>query len=283
MSYNPQNPNGQATMANSSPVVIASDQSTVDIKSNALVNAGNSSTTLLGAGGNFVGSAIDMLNYSTLRISVYSDKPSAANGLKVQFSSDGVNWDITRQSTYLDAGTAEAIVFNRVARYARVNYTNGATPQTAFRLQALTVPNSSEFVRNFMGEVPVDSDTGILTQSVLVGKTTAGGGGYVSVKVNPSGALTADVSGSTVGVTGTVSVSNTVNATVAETAYDINPTPVALTVNKAGELLITSAVEQEMLDILRSTNKAIKQLLVVMSSVTAVNIPSDSLNEFDVG
>ncbi len=31
MSYNPQNPNGQATSANSSPVVIASDQSAVPV------------------------------------------------------------------------------------------------------------------------------------------------------------------------------------------------------------------------------------------------------------
>lgn len=32
MSYNPQNPNGQATSANSSPVVIASDQSAVSVQ-----------------------------------------------------------------------------------------------------------------------------------------------------------------------------------------------------------------------------------------------------------
>jgi phosphoribosylpyrophosphate synthetase len=36
MAYNPQNINGQATMANSSPVVIASDQSTLTITATAL-------------------------------------------------------------------------------------------------------------------------------------------------------------------------------------------------------------------------------------------------------
>lgn len=35
MAYNPNNPNGQATMANSSPVVLASDQSAVPISDNA--------------------------------------------------------------------------------------------------------------------------------------------------------------------------------------------------------------------------------------------------------
>jgi hypothetical protein len=36
-------------------------------------------------------------------------------------------------------------------------------------------------------------------RSVITGKTTAGGGGYVNVKVNPSGALTTDAT-----ITGTV-------------------------------------------------------------------------------
>ena len=42
-----------------------------------------------------------------------------------------------------------------------------------------------------------------LNRSVISGVTTGGGGGYVNVKVNPSGALTVEAD-----VTGTVSVSN---------------------------------------------------------------------------
>lgn len=37
MAYNPLNPNGQATMANSQPVVLASDQSAVSVKSPVVV------------------------------------------------------------------------------------------------------------------------------------------------------------------------------------------------------------------------------------------------------
>lgn len=40
MAYNPQNPNGQATMANSAPVVIASDQSEVSVKQQASAGGG---------------------------------------------------------------------------------------------------------------------------------------------------------------------------------------------------------------------------------------------------
>lgn len=40
-----------------------------------------------------------------------------------------------------------------------------------------------------------DNTLAQLTRSVITGQTTAGGGGYVNVKVNPSGALTAEVTG----------------------------------------------------------------------------------------
>jgi hypothetical protein len=48
------------------------------------------------------------------------------------------------------------------------------------------------------------SDNAVITNSVIHGLSSAGGGGYVDVKVTPSGSLVADVSGSSgVGVTGT--------------------------------------------------------------------------------
>lgn len=55
MAYNPQNPNGQATSANSSPVVIASNQSAVAVSGTVTANAGtnlNTSTLALESGGN---------------------------------------------------------------------------------------------------------------------------------------------------------------------------------------------------------------------------------------
>ncbi|HEV2412232.1 MAG TPA: hypothetical protein VGS28_00295 [Candidatus Saccharimonadales bacterium] len=51
MSYNPQNPNGQTTSANSSPVVIASDQSAYPVTANAGTNL-NTSLLALESGGN---------------------------------------------------------------------------------------------------------------------------------------------------------------------------------------------------------------------------------------
>lgn len=53
-----------------------------------------------------------------------------------------------------------------------------------------------------LSSAPVDTDAALMTQSVIHGRSTAGGGTFVDVKVNPSGSLAADVSGSTnVGIT----------------------------------------------------------------------------------
>jgi hypothetical protein len=58
-----------------------------------------------------------------------------------------------------------------------------------------------------LGTQVVTTDNGLVTNTVMHGLSTGGFGGYVDVKVNPSGALTADVSNSTGLVLGTGSAS----------------------------------------------------------------------------
>ena len=50
MSYNPRNPNGQATMANSEPVVIASDQTPINVTVQATISGGATVFHLVSAG-----------------------------------------------------------------------------------------------------------------------------------------------------------------------------------------------------------------------------------------
>lgn len=52
-----------------------------------------------------------------------------------------------------------------------------------------------------LGTQLLSGDRGLITNSVIHGLSTGGGGGYVDVKVNPSGALVADVTGSLVSAT----------------------------------------------------------------------------------
>jgi hypothetical protein len=79
MAYNPTNPNGQAAMAASSPVVIASDQGLVPITLNSVgfqysVNGVNSSVTQLTAGATFTGAIEAIPNQPAYSILVFSDQ-----------------------------------------------------------------------------------------------------------------------------------------------------------------------------------------------------------------
>ena len=62
---------------------------------NGRVSTLNSSSTALGGGAVFTGSAENICEASVIIVVVYSDAESATDGLSIQFSSDGTNWDHT--------------------------------------------------------------------------------------------------------------------------------------------------------------------------------------------
>jgi len=104
--------------------------------SSGTIVASNSSISPLTGGGVFTGAAMEITNYAVINVCVYSDVASATNGLTVQFSPDGTNWDHSHSTTYT-TGSGKGYIFNAEYRYARVVYTNGATAQGTFRLQTL--------------------------------------------------------------------------------------------------------------------------------------------------
>jgi len=154
------------------------------------VDVNNSTTTPLGSGGTFTGAATDMLPYMSGRVNIFTDVDSATDGVKLQFSSDGINWDHVRTATFDTADVSMLAPFGRTARYFRLVYTNGGSAQGAFRVQTIMQRDSVDFSRAFINTPPDFSDTALLAQSVIIGETTAGGGSFVGVKVNPSGSLT---------------------------------------------------------------------------------------------
>ena len=172
------------------------------------LDAGNSSTIALGSGGVFTGTAFDITSYAAINVNVKSDVASATNGVKVEFSPDGTNWDHSHSTTY--TGTAGVgYIFNAEFRYARVVYTNGGTAQSFFRLQTIfktTLVKSSLYT---LDQTVTGNMFAELGKNVIIGKTTGGGGGFVDVKVNPSGALTTEtqLTSSTAAI-GTVRVTN---------------------------------------------------------------------------
>jgi len=91
----------------------------------------------------------------------------------------------------VDIGTNGTVAVTGVATSA--NQTNG-TQQTKLTNGTITADIKT------LGTQLVSADNGIIVNAVMHGLTTGGGGGYVDVKVNPSGSLAVDASGSTVGL-----------------------------------------------------------------------------------
>ena len=187
----------------------------------AIQDTGNSTTATLGSGGNFTGTAFDLNSYSSWSINIFSDKASSSNGLVVQWSDDGTNWDFSDAITYV-ASVGNMITFGRKARYVRLNYTNTNSAQTVFRVTAYAQPLSVRQTRKFVGSALSDGETGQVVIAGIQGHTTAGGGAWVDVKVSPSGSLSANVSGSTLGANSGVDIGDvTINNASGASAVNI--------------------------------------------------------------
>ena len=97
------------------------------------------STTALAANGVFTGVTMDfgdtMNVYQTITAVAFADQASASNGFQIQISRDGTNWRTSQQAS-VTANTLTTITAHLSYRYARVVYTNGATLQGSFNLDA---------------------------------------------------------------------------------------------------------------------------------------------------
>jgi hypothetical protein len=99
----------------------------------------DSTTTALAASGTYTtASAVSCAVYRRIVGSVYSDQNGTLN---VQQSPDGTNWDVTSTFT-VTGGTGQGFSVEVVAPYMRLDYVNGTTAQTTFRLYAWGTPNS---------------------------------------------------------------------------------------------------------------------------------------------
>ena len=187
------------------------------LQDNGVVDAGNSSVIPLGISGVFTGAAFEVTKYAAINVNVRSDVASATNGLKVEFSPDGTNWDHSHQTTYT-GGNGVGYIFNAEYKFARIVYTNSTVAQTSFRLQTIfktTLTTSSLYT---LSQTVNANMFAALNRSVIAGETTGGGGGYVNVKVNPSGALTVEATVSGVSTLAEQQTQTTAIGSLTETA-----------------------------------------------------------------
>ena len=116
--------------------VTGAEGSKVPVSPYALVSTANSSSTVLIASTSFTGISEDVSDYSHVVVTVFTDVVSATDGLALQQSSNGTNWDFVDSYT-VPASTGKTFSAAISAKFFRVVYTNGLTIQTAFRLQTI--------------------------------------------------------------------------------------------------------------------------------------------------
>lgn len=189
--------------------------------------ASNSTTTPLASNATFTGSWVDAIGYSHITVMAIADQVGATNGVDIQHSSDVSNVDYHSYRT-MDTTSGHDFKVSIQGRYVRVVYTNGTTTQGYFRMQSILRTEEPSASIMDIDAALIGHRNGLITKSLISGKTTAGGGSYVDVKVNPSGSLTADVSGSTVVVSsGTITAYQgdgwTVSAAITNSSVTINP------------------------------------------------------------
>jgi len=164
----------------------------------SVADTGNSTATPLPGGGVFTGAAVFVQDYAAIGVHVFANVGSAVDGLKMQWSTDGVVWSETLAFTLLPSIAGSYTVGPRAA-YFRVVFTNGGTAQTTFHIQTILHYTVVRTGTTRISDVTSPEADATTVKSVITGRTTQGGGGYVDVKVTPSGAVAVD---------GTVTVSN---------------------------------------------------------------------------
>lgn len=101
----------------------------------SLVSTVNSTSANLAGAAVFTGTSEDVKDYAVVQIAVFSSHASATDGLSLQQSIDGTNWDIIDTFT-VPAATGKTFSVQVAARYYRLVYTNGATLTTSLRISS---------------------------------------------------------------------------------------------------------------------------------------------------
>jgi len=192
MSYNPQNPNGQATSANSSPVVIASDQSAVSVSATSLPlptgaataadqTNGSQKTQIVDGSGNVIGSTANALNVNVAGGTVTgSENISQVGGVSVV--SAGVN------GTLATGGNQAA--GNNISTNTNPTLVGGSDYGTTAKLQSLKVDASGNAQVAITNSPTVTANVGA-TNGLALDATLTGGSaktqGNVASGVTDSG------------------------------------------------------------------------------------------------
>ncbi len=178
------------------------------------VDPTNSSTTPLGIGGVFTGTATEVLDFSAVTINIDSDVDSATDGVQLQLSSDGTNWDVDRPFNYLTADGGALFQQATAAKFFRIVYTNGGTGQAHFRLQTIlhhTTPISG--THRLADDEDPDGSTGLVKAAIIA--QAAGSGDFKPVQSTAGGNLKVSIEESNGDITGPGTEAQALRVTIA--------------------------------------------------------------------
>lgn len=136
---------------------------------NGTVDANNNTSIPLGGEAVFTGTSTDILQFTGITISVFTDVASAIDGLSVQFSADATNWDHLDVFT-IPAGTGKTFSFQPVARYMRIVYTNGGSAQSTFRLSTILKTQPGKPSSHRIADSISSQDDAEVVKAVLTGE-----------------------------------------------------------------------------------------------------------------
>jgi hypothetical protein len=105
-----------------------------------VISTVNSSTSFLGNGAVFTGTYELVQHYTAITVSILWKQASAASGIVIDWSNDGVTTMLSEVLGQVPASGTDQFVSYQVpirAAYARVKYTNGTVIQTTFNLQTI--------------------------------------------------------------------------------------------------------------------------------------------------
>ncbi len=127
------------TNLNTSALALESGGNLTTINTNTspvFVSINNSSTAALTANSVFTGTAEDISSYSSVSVSIFTNQASATDGLSMQQSPDGTNWDLIDPYT-VPASSGKTFGIEVSAKFFRLVYTNGSGGTATLRIQTI--------------------------------------------------------------------------------------------------------------------------------------------------
>lgn len=142
----------------------------LEVSSPSIVDTNNSTTTLLGSGATFTGTATELLPYKGITVNTFADQ---SGSLSVEWSSDGTNWDFI-QTFSVSAGVAVSNILTIRSRFFRVVYINGANAQTNFRQEVLLHPSAVNLRTTSASSNILSSDEAVIVSAILSASNLSG-------------------------------------------------------------------------------------------------------------